>query len=360
MRILAASSPGEIRIAVMDGDTLENYAIWRPGAPDGLGDLHIGRITAVVPAMAGAFVTLADTEGFLPNSEGAAGRTEGEYLSVRITRTTQGGKGPRLTAAPHATAEGPPRLLEPGPSPLARLAAAYPNATILTDDAALFAGLRAQHPDRLTLAPRAFDDAVEEQIDGLSSPVAHLPGGLLATITPTPALIAIDLDGAASTAERGEKRTLQFAANRAAIPALVRQIRLRNLSGAILIDLAGIPIKRRPALAPDLAACLAADPARPRLLGFTQLGLAEITRPRHAPPLHELLAGPLAAGLAALREAARNPTRRTRLRAAPAVVSALQADAHALPDLARRTTHPLSLRSDPALPPNHWVIEDQT
>jgi Ribonuclease G/E len=360
MRILAASSPGEIRLAVMDGDTLENYAIWRPGAPDGLGDLHIGRITALVPAMAGAFVTLEHAEGFLPDSEGAAGRTEGDHLPVRITRTAQGGKGPRLAAAPAPTSDGPPRLLERGPSPLARLAAAYPKAPILTDDTALFARLRPEYAARLSHTPQAFDDAVEEQVDALSTPLAHLPGGLLATITPTPALTAIDMDGAASTAERGEKRALQFAANRAAIPALVRQIRLRNLSGAILIDLAGIPIKRRPALAPDLAACLTADPARPRLLGFTQLGLAEILRPRHAPPLHERLAGPHAAGLAALREAARNPTRRLRLRAAPAIISALQADAHALPDLARRTTHPLIVRSDPALPPHHWVIEDPT
>ena len=95
-----------------------------------------------------------------------------------------------------------------------------------------------------------------------------------------------------------------MAVNRALLPALARQIRLRNLSGAILVDLAGLPARRRAALGPALAEALAEDPLRPRLLGFTALGLAEIVRPRVHPPLHELLAGPHAAGLAALRAVA--------------------------------------------------------
>ena len=35
---------------------------------------------------------------FLPDSEGAAGVTEGWLCGVRVTRAAQGGKGPRLTA----------------------------------------------------------------------------------------------------------------------------------------------------------------------------------------------------------------------------------------------------------------------
>ena len=40
-RILAAGSPGEVRVAVLREDELLDYAIWRPGAPDGVGDLHL-------------------------------------------------------------------------------------------------------------------------------------------------------------------------------------------------------------------------------------------------------------------------------------------------------------------------------
>jgi Ribonuclease G/E len=42
-------------------------------------------------------------------------------------------------------------------------------------------------------------------------------------------------------------------------------------------------------LQPVLAAALARDPLKPRLLGFSHLGFAEISRPRIRPPLHEML-----------------------------------------------------------------------
>jgi hypothetical protein len=97
------------------------------------------------------------------------------------------------------------------------------------------------------------------------------------------------------------------------------------------------------------------------LLGFTALGLAEIVRPRIHPPLHELLAGPHAAGLTALRrvaaEVAAHPHRSPVLRASPAIVSALRGDAEALADLARRAGRGLILRSDPTLPATRWMIE---
>jgi Ribonuclease G/E len=359
MRILASVSPGEIRLAALFGDALEAYAIWRPGAPDGLGDIHRGRISALVPAMAGAFVALDGAEGFLPESDGAADRTEGALLNVRIVRTAQGGKGVRLRAVDHS-GDGPVGLIARGPSPLARLVDAFPSAEIEIDDPVWFAQVKNAYPERVRLVPRAFDDALEADIEALAGANVDLPGGMRASIVPTPALVAIDVDGGSATQARGQKSALQIAANRAALPALARQIRLRNLSGAILIDLAGVPIKRRAVLAPDLAAALLKDPARPRLLGFTQLGLAEILRPRQAAPLHEMLAGPHAAGLAALRDVIRVAGRRVALRAAPGVVAALQTDPVALPDLARRTTYPLMLRSDPSLPPCGWVIEDQT
>ena len=38
-------------------------------------------------------------DGFLPDTEGGKGVTEGTVLGVRVTRAAQGGKGPRLTAA---------------------------------------------------------------------------------------------------------------------------------------------------------------------------------------------------------------------------------------------------------------------
>jgi hypothetical protein len=353
IRILAAASPGELRIAVCDGDVLEDYAIWRPGAPDGFGDIFAGRVIARVPAMAGAFVALPGAEGFLPETVGP-GLLEGALIKVRVTRSAQGGKGPRLALVDgNPPPETAPSLIARGPSPLHRIAARHPEAEIWIDDPAWLASLRPTLSTRLHLVQQSFSEALHDEIEALAAPWADLPGGLRAGFFPTPALTAIDMDGAATSAARGEKTRLQFAANRAALPALARQIRLRNVSGALLVDFAGLPAKRRAALEGDLAQSLNADPVQPRLLGFTRLGLAEILRPRNSPPLHEVLAGPHAAGLAALRHLARNQgasALRPRLRAAPDVIAALQADPAALEDFARRSTHALLLQSDPTRP----------
>lgn len=357
--ILAASSPGEVRVAVVRDGTLLDYALWRPGAPDGVGDLHRGRVITHAPALGGSFVALADADGFLPDTEGGKDLPQGTILGVRVIRAAQGRKGPRLTARltpaeQMLVGRGEVALLRRGLGAVERLAAAWPEAAVRVDDPALAALLRPSLGARLSLAAPVFDDVLQEQLEALTAPELALPGGARLWFHPTPALVAIDVDSAAASGNL-------LAVNRALLPVLARQIRLRNLSGAILVDLAGLPVRRRASLGPALAEALAEDPLHPRLLGFTALGLAEIVRPRVHPPLHDLLAGPHAAGLAALAAiagaVAADPSRMPALRAAPPVVSALQADPAALADLARRAGRTLMLRSDPSLTGGQWFLE---
>jgi Ribonuclease G/E len=362
--IRAAASPGEVRVAAVDADGLLDYALWRPGAPDGVGDLHRGRITARLPALAGCFVAIGGADGFLPDSDGGAG--EGTILGVRITRAAQGGKGPRLTARLDdaeraAVGSGAPALLRRGPDAVARLARLHPDAPVVVDDMALLGALRPVLGPRVSCVTNAFDDELEAMVEALAEPDGSLPGGARFSVHPTPALTAIDVDFGGGVAGRGGKTAIHAAGNRALLPGLARQIRLRNLAGAILVDLAGLSPRRRAALGPDVTAALAADPLHPRFLGFTALGLAEILRPRVHPPLHELLAGPHAAGLAGLRRlaaaVAARPDRPPLLAAAPAVCGALELDGAALADLARRAGRPLMLRPEPALAPLGWRVE---
>jgi hypothetical protein len=364
--IRVATSPGEARIAVVRDNRLLDYAIWRPGAPDGVGDVHVGRVIASVPAMAGAFVALADAEGFLPNSESAPGSakgglTAGTMLTVRVTRAAQGSKGPRLSARlERSTGDGGPvRLLRRGADPVARLAGRYPEAPIMVDNPGVAAELRADLGGRVSVAASVFDEDVAEAIDALSCPVVELASGARLSIWPTPALVAIDVDAAGGLA-----RARHEALNREVLPALAEQIRLRNLSGGIVVDLAGMAARKRVALAPDFVRALADDPLRPKFLGFTALGLAEIVRARVHPPLHEVLSGPLAAGLAALRavvgECGLNPrSGASAVRAHPAVVGALQDDPAAMTDLVRRTGRGVALRADPSLPALAWRLETE-
>jgi len=354
-----AASPGERRAAALDGaGRLVDFALARPGTPDGIGDVHRGLVGRRVPAMAGAFVVIDhDVTGFLSDTEGAAGITEGAPITVRVTRAAQGGKGPRL-AAVVSEAAAPARmgLVRRGPDAVLRLAALWPEVPVLVDDPALQARLAVALPGRVQ--PGAgFDAELESEIARLGEPEAPLPGGARASIHPTPALVAIDIDAGTATGQGNPPQAL----NQAAIPEIARQIRLRNLSGAILVDLAGLSVRGRKALAGDFAVALASDPLAPRFLGFTALGLAEIVRPRVAPPLHELLSEPLAAGLAALRTVAQEsratPGASFVLVAAPAVVTALHQDPVALDELARRTGRTLMLSSDPALGHAGWQVE---
>jgi len=359
VKILASLSPGEMRVAAWDGG-LRDYAVWRPGAPDGVGDIHRGRILARVPALAGAFVALEGAEGFLPESESLA--SEGSVVGVRLVRAAQGGKGPRLSArlTPEEQAligSGPPARVAAGPDALMRMAAWYPDAPVLIDDA----GAAARFPGAFSLVARAFDDAVEVEVEALGQPVCALPGGARLSVYPTPALVALDVDLGSSSAGRERKHQSQLTANRHLLPALCRQIRLRNLSGALLVDLAGLTAKRRKPLGADFAQALSADPLQPRFLGFTALGLAEIVRPRVHPPLHEVLAGAHAQGLAALRalalHVAAEPHLSPVLRVRPEIATALRADPIALAALAHRAGRAVVLREDRLVPQPGWALD---
>ena len=355
--ILAEASPGEVRTALLLGGRLTEAWVERPARPDGVGDLQRGRVVAISAAMSGAFVALAGNEtGFLPESAASAPRQpirkavqEGQILGLRVTRAAQAGKGPRLSAL-LADAEaallpaappGAPRLVARGPCAAQRLAARYPKAVIRASGAGLMARLRAALGDRVQAQHGAvFDEAIEGDFAALSESAVPLPGGGVLHIQTTRALTALDVDSGG--AGEGLARF-----NEAALPEIARQIRLRNLSGAILLDVAGLSAKRRQALLEPLREALRPD-ALARLVGLTGLGLVEMVRDRIHPPLAEILHTPLAEGLAALRKAARDaaarPAERLMLEARPEVIAALRDLPGALDDYTALTGHGLELR----------------
>jgi Ribonuclease G/E len=362
--ILAEASPGEVRTALLLGGRLTEAWVERPARPDGVGDLQRGRVVAISAAMSGAFVALAGNEtGFLPESAASAPRQpikqavqEGQILGLRVTRAAQGGKGPRLSAVLtgaeaaliSAAPAGAARLVARGPCAAERLAARHPNAVIHVSGAALVAQLRPALGDRVQAQHGAvFDEEIEGDFAALSESAVPLPGGGVLHIQTTRALTALDVDSGG--AGDGLARF-----NEAALPEIARQIRLRNLSGAILLDVAGLSAKRRQALLEPLCAALAPDRLA-RLVGLTGLGLVEIVRDRIHPPLAEILHTPLAEGLAALRQAARDaaarPAQRLMLEARPEVIAGLRDLPGALEEYAALTGHGLELRSVASGPP---------
>jgi Ribonuclease G/E len=282
--LIAVSRRGErVRIALLRGDVLSEYALWTPAAPDGVGDLYTGRVEAVMPALAGRFMALgADLSGFLPDSAGGKTLSIGDYASLRVTRAAQGDKGPRLERVPGPHGE-TPGLLRRGPGPLLELAAREPAETIVLDDYELMADLRPVLEGRMKFSAQAFDQVLEDEIATLSEPFAALPHGARLHISPAPAATLLDVDAAAASAMP------PLALNAAVIPEICRQIVLRNLSGGILIDFAGMKPAARAKLAEPLQRALKNDPLAPKYLGVSHLGFAELNRRRIRPPLHEIL-----------------------------------------------------------------------
>lgn len=352
-----AFSPGEVRIAVTQDDKLLDYALWRPAAPDGVEDLYWGRIATLVPSMGGAFVDLGTgVQGFLPLSSETASFTEGQSLPVQVMRAAQGGKGLRLRKQetqpnPLPTKYG---LISRGPTPLERLATRYTSAALVADGPESAALIPPALQDRRSKGFRAWPEAIAHACAALEDPSVILPGGMQATITPTPALIAIDMD-APPTTTGWSKQTAQFAANRDALPVLFHHIRLRNLSGAILIDPAGLAIRKRQALLEPVKTMLQADPLKPRCLGITGLGLIEMVRARIHPSLPELLASPHGRALAALRAMVHDHPRATQLRAGLKLITALEADPQAMADCISLRAQGFTLKLDPSLPDLAWT-----
>jgi len=280
--IAVSRRDARVRIALLADDVLREFWIWDPARPDGIGDLYTGRVEAVMPALAGRFVELGGLTGFLPDSAGGKTLSEGTFATFTVTRAAQGDKGPRLARAGDPPGDRP-GLLRRGPGPLLDLCARNPAEPVLLDDYALIAELRPVLEGRMRFAANAFDPVLEDELATLGELSAALPMGAVMHITPAPAATLIDIDSKAASGVSA------LSLNTALLPEIARQIVLRNLSGGILIDFAGMKPTARAKLAAPLRAALAADPLKPELLGFSHLGFAELTRRRIRPPLHEVL-----------------------------------------------------------------------
>lgn len=120
------------------------------------------------------------------------------------------------------------------------------------------------------------------QIEGLFQPYAILKDGAAIIIQETAALIAVDVNRGADT--RGH-----LAINLDAADEIARQLVLRNLGGAVVIDFLKLSGKAEyKQLLDRLEAWFVAnDPCTVQIHGVTGLGMVELARQRRTPPLLE-------------------------------------------------------------------------
>lgn len=129
----------------------------------------------------------------------------------------------------------------------------------------------------------SFDHHLKE---ALGERVWLKSGGYL-VIQPTEALTVIDVNTGKFTA--GKKKEAAFLKlNQEAALEAARQIRLRNLSGIVIIDFINMEEKESEVqLLKTLDDALRRDPIRTTLVDMTKLSLVEITRMKKERPLHE-------------------------------------------------------------------------
>ena len=116
-----------------------------------------------------------------------------------------------------------------------------------------------------------------------------LPEGGFIVIEQTEAAVVIDVN-TGKNISHADTEELFLKTNLSAAREISRQMRLRSLSGIILVDFINMQDPRnRQVLADTLRELLSSDTARASLIDITPLQIAEITRQKKYPPLRESL-----------------------------------------------------------------------
>lgn len=119
---------------------------------------------------------------------------------------------------------------------------------------------------------------IEKQLEVSKNKKVWLPSGAYITIEKTEALTAIDVNSAKYVGKKNVEETF-FKVNKEATVEVARQIRLRNISGMILIDYINMEDElHKSEIFQLLKEELKKDRSKTEVLGFTKLNLLEMIR----------------------------------------------------------------------------------
>lgn len=131
--------------------------------------------------------------------------------------------------------------------------------------------------------------SLETKIERLMKPQVWLKSGGSIIISSTEAMVVIDVNTGKFVGKKKLEETY-FLINMEAADEIARQLRLRNLSGIILIDF--IDMKedaQKEKLMAHLKSAVSKDPTKTVVVDMTKLNLVEMTRKKEKKPLHEQL-----------------------------------------------------------------------
>ncbi len=171
---------------------------------------------------------------------------------------------------------------------------------IITDSRGLYEELRAfislYMPEQLANISLYQDEyplqklyRVETQLEELLSKKVWLKSGAYLVIEKTEAMYVIDVNSGKNITKKDNAAYI-YQINMEATVEIMRQIRLRNLSGMILVDFINMEDKQQAtALLQELRALAKQDRVLTSVVDITALGLVEITRKKTTKSLYEQL-----------------------------------------------------------------------
>lgn len=129
--------------------------------------------------------------------------------------------------------------------------------------------------------------SLETELERALGKKVWLKSGGYLVIEPTEALTVIDVNTGRNDVKKDPQETF-FKINREAAREAARQIRLRNLSGIIVIDFINLKKEEdRERIYQELEQACRADPVKTTVVDRTKLELVEVTRKKIRRPLHE-------------------------------------------------------------------------
>ncbi len=122
--------------------------------------------------------------------------------------------------------------------------------------------------------------SIDKQLDELYNNEAQLPSGGSIVISPTEALVSIDVNSGRATKERSIEDTA-LSTNLEAANEVARQLRLRDLAGLVVIDFIDMrEMRNRRAVERALKTALKRDRAKIQVGRISSFGLMEMSRQR--------------------------------------------------------------------------------
>jgi len=128
---------------------------------------------------------------------------------------------------------------------------------------------------------------IEEQIESIYKPQVQLPSGGSIVISPTEALVAIDVNSGRTSKDSNFEESI-FLANMEAASELARQLRLRDLGGLIVVDFIDMRSKKHiREVEKQVKQSMKRDKAKVDISTISRFGLMQISRQKMGAPIEK-------------------------------------------------------------------------